>query len=214
MSSLRITEIYASIQGESSYAGLPCVFVRLTGCPLRCRWCDTAYAFSGGQDYGLDQIVQEIDAFGIGIVELTGGEPLAQNATPKLINRLVDKGYTVLVETGGSESIVGLNAKLHIVMDLKCPDSGMSHHNRYENLEFLKPSDEIKFVCASQADFDWAVSKIRDLDLERRFSLLMSPAFGLVKPKDLAQWMLDAQLKARLNLQQHKFIWSPRAKGV
>jgi 7-carboxy-7-deazaguanine synthase len=212
---LTITEIYASIQGESSYAGLPCTFVRLTGCPLRCKWCDTAYAFKGGQDMTLDAIVAEVERQGVPLVELTGGEPLAQADTPELIALLQAKGFKVLIETGGSEDVKPLPAATHVIMDIKCPDSGMQDRNRLGNLQYLKPTDELKFVLASRADFDWAIDLIRKEHLDTRFGVLLSCAFGLVKPMDLAAWMLEHRdLNARLQLQQHKYIWHPRAKGV
>lgn len=209
-----ITEIYASIQGESSYAGIPCTFIRLTGCPLRCRWCDTAYAFAGGKQMTTDEVLAEVDRLGVPTVELTGGEPLAQPATPALAKALADKGYKVLIETSGAESIAELPASTHVIMDLKCPDSGMSDRNLWSNLDALKPTDEIKFVLASRADFDWAVAQIRREKLDTRFNVLFSCAWGHVAPKDLAQWVVSVPTLGRMQLQQHKYIWSPRAKGV
>ena len=212
--SLIITEIYKSIQGESSFAGLPCVFVRLTGCPLRCRWCDTAYGFEGGQQKSFEQILAELSSLDCRLVEITGGEPLAQPATPEFIRILVEQGFKVLIETGGSESIEPLPLQTHIIMDLKCPDSGMSERNRYENISHLKPTDEVKFVVASRKDFEWALAMMHEFQLDERLQVLMSPAFGLLKPAELVGWILETGLKIRLNLQLHKFIWSPRAKGV
>lgn len=214
MDKLTITEIYTSVQGEAAYAGWPCVFVRLAGCPLRCRWCDTSYAFQGGESQSIEEIVAAVLAEGIPLVELTGGEPMAQAATPSLMEALLAAGLQVMVETGGSESLAAIPVSVHIIMDIKCPGSGMESRNRWENMAFLKPSDEIKFVIADRADFDWAVSKIRAEGLEQRFQLLMSAAFGLLKPADLVSWILAERLKVRLNLQQHKYIWNPRAKGV
>jgi 7-carboxy-7-deazaguanine synthase len=205
--SLLITEIYKSVQGEAAYAGWPCSFVRLTGCPLRCRWCDTAYGFNGGERKSFEAILAELDRLGCPLVELTGGEPLAQPETPALIATLFELGYKVLIETGGSEPIADLHPKTHIIMDLKCPDSGMEDRNLYDNLSHLKSTDEIKFVIASR--------RVRAGDLDQHFQILFSAAFGLVKPADLVEWMLDAGLhRVRLNLQQHKYIWNPRAKGV
>ncbi len=212
--SLVITEIYKSIQGESSYAGLPCVFIRLTGCPLRCRWCDTSYGFDGGTTYDFEQILAELHALDCRLVEITGGEPLAQAATPEFIRLLQEEGYQVLIETGGSEAIEVLPEPTHVIMDLKCPDSGMSDRNRYENVRYLKASDEVKFVIASRKDFDWAVAMLREFQLDQRAKPLFSPAFGLLKPADLVAWILEEAVPVRLNLQLHKFIWSPRAKGV
>lgn len=213
--SLLITEIYKSVQGEAAYAGWPCVFLRLTGCPLRCRWCDTAYGFTGGETMSFEQILAKLEELACPLVELTGGEPLAQEGTVALMQELVQKGYRVLIETGGSEPIDRLPPETHIIMDMKCPDSGMMDRNRQENLNYLKASDEIKFVIASRADYDWAKAKVLQENLDSRFAVLFSAAFGLVKPQDLVEWMLADKLhRVRLNLQQHKYIWHPRAKGV
>jgi len=210
---LIITEIYPSIQGESSYAGLPCTFIRLTGCPLRCRWCDTTYSFEGGKPLTVEDILAQVGQNGIPLVELTGGEPLAQKETIKLAQMLGDQGYKVLIETGGSEDVSQLDARVHIIMDIKCPGSGMVDRNLWSNIDSLKTSDEIKFVLAHREDYDWALRVINERKLER-FNLLFSPAFGLLQPKQLAEWMVEDKVKARLNLQQHKYIWHPRAKGV
>ena len=210
---LIITEIYPSIQGESSYAGLPCTFIRLTGCPLRCRWCDTTYSFEGGKPATVEDILAQVSQNGIPLVELTGGEPLAQKETIKLAQLLGDQGYKVLIETGGSEDVSQLDARVHIIMDIKCPGSGMVDRNLWSNIDSLKTSDEIKFVMAHREDYDWALRVINERKLER-FNLLFSPAFGLLQPKQLAEWMVEDKVKARLNLQQHKYIWHPRAKGV
>jgi len=214
MDKLTVSEIYASIQGESSYSGFPCVFVRLTGCPLRCRWCDTTYAFKGGKEASVDDVFAEILSHNIQVVELTGGEPLAQEYTPHLMQRLIDAGKTVLIETGGSEDISKLPRKSHIIMDIKCPGSNMHERNRWSNIEFLKKADEVKFVIADQADFAWAISAIREFQLEQRCQILMSPAFGLMNPKDLAQLVVDTKMNIRMQLQIHKYIWNPKAKGV
>ena len=211
---LLVTEIYTSIQGESTWAGTLCTFVRLTGCPLRCRWCDTTYGFKGGHITEVDKICEEVKKSKVPIVEITGGEPLAQKNTPLLAQKLIDMGHTVLIETSGSENVSELPKEVHIIMDLKCPNSKMSDKNRYENLEHLKPSDEIKFVIDGKDDFDWAVGMIREYQLGERFTVLMSPAFGLTKPQELVEWMLDHDLNYRLNLQLHKYIWHPRKKGV
>jgi len=213
--SLLITEIYKSVQGEAAYAGWPCSFVRLTGCPLRCRWCDTVYGFHGGERRSFEEILAELDRLGCPLVEITGGEPLAQPETPALIEALIHLGYKVMIETSGSEPIEQLHPQTHIIMDLKCPDSGMEDRNLYENLSHLKSTDEIKFVIASRKDFEWARDRVRTGDLDQHFQILFSAAFGLIKTADLVEWMLDAGLhRVRLNLQQHKYIWNPRAKGV
>lgn len=214
LETLNITEIYGSIQGESTYAGFPCTFVRLTGCPLRCRWCDTAHAFQGGSVKSIPEIVAEVSRIGLPYVELTGGEPLAQKACAPLARALVDAGFRVLIETGGSESVDVLPKEVHIVMDLKCPGSGMQDRNLWENLSWLKSTDDIKFVLADRADFDWALERIGEHRLNERFRVLLSCAFGLLQPRDLAAWMVEKKLDCRLQLQQHKYIWSPKAKGV
>lgn len=211
---LLITEIYASVQGESSFAGIPCTFVRLTGCPLRCRWCDTVYSFEGGKGLTLSEVVAEVERLGMPLVELTGGEPLAQKASSELVRALAERGHKVLIETGGSESVAEVVDHAHLIVDVKCPGSGMSDRNRWENLALLKPTDELKFVLANRDDFNWALACIREHKLTERFHVLLSCAFGLLQPKDLAAWMVEEKLSCRLNLQQHKYIWHPRAKGV
>ena len=185
--SLTITEIHASIQGESSYAGFSCTFVRLTGCPLRCRWCDTAHAFQGGKEWSFSDIYAEVARLGVKLVELTGGEPLAQIGTPALIQGLIQRGHKVLIETGGSGSLGDLPKETHIIMDLKCPGSGMAERNRWQNLDVLKPTDEIKFVLAHRDDFDWAKAVIRRERLDERFKVLLSCAFGLLAPKEIGR---------------------------
>ncbi len=212
---LVITEIYKSVQGEAAFAGWPCAFVRLTGCPLRCRWCDTVYGFKGGQSMSFEQIYAELDRLGVPLVELTGGEPLAQEGTSELIAELIQYGYQVMIETSGSESIAQLHPSTHIIMDLKCPGSGMEDRNLYSNLLHLKPSDEIKFVIADRRDFEWARDIVKRESLDTRFKVLFSSAFGLLQPQQLVDWILEEGLvRVRLNLQQHKYIWNPRAKGV
>ena len=211
---LKITEIYKSIQGESTHAGRPCTFIRLTGCPLRCRWCDTVYSFEGGKTLQISEIMTEIAAAGVPLVELTGGEPLAQVESVPLMQKLIDNGYSVLLETGGSEPIDAVPPEVCIILDVKCPGSGMVERNRWENLGKLRPHDEVKFVIASREDFDWAVAKASEFRLPERHVVLFSPAFGLVKPRDLAAWILETNLNVRLQIQQHKYIWDPRAKGV
>ncbi|MDD9950617.1 MAG: radical SAM protein [Zetaproteobacteria bacterium] len=211
---LRITEIYKSIQGEARYAGLPCTFIRLTGCPLRCRWCDTAYGFEGGEDYNLQHILDKVEELGVHHVELTGGEPLAQAAALPLMEALIKHGYQVMIETGGSYPIKHIPAAVHVILDAKCPGSGMQEKNLTANYAFLKPTDEVKFVIASRKDFDWAETYIREHHLETKCHLLVSPAWGLVKPAELTEWTLASELPLKLNLQLHKYIWNPRAKGV
>ena len=214
MDKLNLTEIYSSIQGESTHAGRPCVFVRTAGCPLRCKWCDTVYSFGKGKDYTYEDLKAWLDNEGIKLVEFTGGEPLAQKESYTFINRLVADGYEILIETSGSEPIKGLDEKVCVIMDVKCPDSGMKDKNLYENLQYLKPTDEVKFVVASKNDFLWAKNFILENNLESRAVLLFSAAFGLVKEEQLVEWLLESKLRARLNVQIHKYIWSPRKKKV
>lgn len=211
---LVITEIYPSVQGESSFAGLPCTFVRLTGCPLRCRWCDTVYGFKGGKSFTVDEVISQVKALGISLVEITGGEPLAQASVIPLMEGLLAEGLQVICETGGSETIEAVPEGVTLIMDLKCPDSGMVDRNYWQNLDLLRSQDEIKFVIASRDDFDWAKAVIQQHRLEERFACLMSVAFGLLEPSTLVEWILQAKLKVRLNLQQHKYIWNPKKKGV
>lgn len=211
---LRVTEIYKSIQGESSYAGFPCIFIRLTGCSLRCRWCDTTYGFHGGTDMEVDAVLARVQELGVSLVELTGGEPLEQADAIPLMRQLVDAGLKVLIETSGAVSIAEVPPEVHVIMDLKCPDSKMSDRNHWPNIALLKPSDEIKFVIASRADFDWAAAVVRERRLRGVCGLLFSPAFGLTKNQDLAEWIVESGLPVRMQLQMHKYIWHPRAKGV
>lgn len=222
MNHYKVTEIYESVQGESYLAGEPCTFVRFSGCPLRCRWCDTSYSFEGGEEKSLGGIVSEVKKLGPKLVELTGGEPLARPGVADLCTALVSEGYRVMIETSGSYDISCLPKEVTVIMDLKCPESGMEQKNCYENLAHLKPTDEVKFVVASYEDFLWADRMIRksfdingtEVTLSQICKVSLSPAFGLVKPQDLVSWMLETKLSARLNLQIHKYIWSPRKKGV
>jgi len=212
---LRITEIYKSIQGESTFAGLPCIFVRTTGCNLRCTWCDSAYSFYGGSWMTLDAIMAEVAKLDCKLVEITGGEPLLQPGVPVLAERLQRAGKTVLVETSGERPIETLPDGVIRIMDLKCPDSGESGRNRAENIPHLKAYDEVKFVLASRRDYEFARDAIREHNLgERVNSVLLSVVFGKLEPVRVVDWMLEDQLPARFQLQMHKFIWDPLAKGV
>jgi 7-carboxy-7-deazaguanine synthase len=213
-SHLTITEIFASIQGESTFAGHPCTFVRLTGCPLRCSWCDTVYGYKGGKRFTFDEILAAVSALGLRTVELTGGEPLAQEGTGHLAHLLLERGYRVLIETSGALPINVLPQEVHVVMDLKCPASGMADRNHWANIDYLKPTDEIKFVVASSEDLAWARMIIGDYDLATRFQVSVSPAWGLIEPKVVSQWIIDSKLPIRLNLQLHKYIWGPDVQGV
>jgi len=206
-STLRVTEIFHSIQGESSRVGLPTVFVRLTGCPLRCAWCDTAYAFSGGEALALDDILQRIAAFDCATVCVTGGEPLAQKGCLPLLDTLCDAGYSVSLETSGALDIGGVDPRVARIMDLKAPGSGEHEKNRWENLDLLTDHDELKFVLASREDYDWAVSACRQRRLFERCPVLFSPVQGQLDPTQLAQWILDDRLPLRFQLQLHKLLW-------
>lgn len=213
---LRIVEIYESVQGESTWTGLPCTFVRLARCNLRCRWCDTTYSFHGGEKRSLGEILAQVKTFGAPLVEVTGGEPLAQAACNDLCAALVEMGYTVLVETSGSLPIDTLPGEVVRIMDLKCPDSGECGSNYWENLNFLQADrDEVKFVLASRKDYEWARDVVRREHLDDRCkAVLFSPVFGEVDPKDIVAWMLEDRLNVRFQLQMHKFIWPPDMKGV
>jgi 7-carboxy-7-deazaguanine synthase len=211
---LLISEIYLSIQGESSYTGLACTFIRLTGCPLRCRWCDTSYSFTGGNQCSFNEIIKKVNAFSSKHVEITGGEPLAQSNTIDLMHELIKLKYKVLLETGGSITIKTVPKEVHIIMDIKCPGSKMEQHNLYTNIEKLKPSDEVKFVIANKDDFIWTTETIKKYNIDQKAKILLSPAWGLLQPKLLVEWMLKIDIECRLNLQVHKWIWSPKQKGV
>jgi 7-carboxy-7-deazaguanine synthase len=211
---MRITEIFFSIQGESSYAGLPCVFVRFTGCPLRCGWCDTAYAFYEGTERSLESILNEVEHYDCRLVEITGGEPLAQAEAHGLITALADRGYTVLIETSGAIDLAPVDPRAILIMDLKCPGSGMEDRNRWSNLSLLKPHDEVKFVIKDRADYDWAVEIIHRYGLSDRQRVLLSPVFGELEPQMLADWILADRLRVRFQLQVHKLIWDPAMRGV
>lgn len=210
---LRITEIFHSIQGESSHVGRPCVFVRLTGCNLRCRWCDSAYTFTGGEKMELDEILRKVEAYHCRLVEITGGEPLAQPESLDLIRRLCDEGHEVLIETSGSISIAPVDPRAKVILDLKCPGSGEVDKNLWSNLDELEPGDEVKFVIADRIDYDWARAVIARYQLDR-FTILFSPVWGEMNMKDLAEWMLADRVPARFQTQLHKHIWGADVKGV
>jgi 7-carboxy-7-deazaguanine synthase len=211
---MRITEIFFSIQGESSYVGLPCVFVRLTGCPLRCTWCDTDYAFYGGRDCSLDEVLERVASFGCRLVEVTGGEPLAQPDACLLIGRLCDAGYRVLIETSGAMDITAVDQRAHVILDVKCPGSGMADRMHWPNLGKLTQKDEAKFVLANRQDYDWARDIMVRYELATRCPVLVSPVFGSLEPRQLAEWVLADRLPVRFQLQIHKLIWAPDMRGV
>jgi 7-carboxy-7-deazaguanine synthase len=212
---LTVSEIYQSVQGESTHAGLPCVFVRLTACNLRCVWCDTPYAFTGGEKLSVDDVVERVRAFGCRLVELTGGEPLLQpNAVP-LMERLVDEGFEVLLETGGHMPIDQVPDEVVTILDVKCPGSGEADTMYWPNVEHLSLHDEVKFVIADRADFDYAVGLVKQHELiDRVAAVLYSPAFGQLQPSTLAAWILETKASGRLQLQTHKYIWPPDTRGV
>ena len=218
--SVRVTEIFHSIQGESTWAGLPCTFVRLTGCPLRCVWCDTAYAFHGGTRMDIDEVVAAVRAKGCLLVEITGGEPLVQPGAATLARRLLEEGCTVLVETSGALDVSVLDPRVHRIMDLKCPGSGEEHRNLWSNLHHLTARDEIKFVVDGTGDFDWAAGVIRHHGLDERVrdgslgALLVSPVWGMQEMEELAARILESGLPIRFQTQLHKHIWGPDRAGV
>ncbi|MEX0879742.1 MAG: radical SAM protein [Thermoanaerobaculia bacterium] len=207
MRTLRITEIFKSIQGESTRAGLPCAFVRLTGCSLRCVWCDTAYAFHGGGEMAVDEAAARVLALGTELVEVTGGEPLEQDGVYPLMDRLLAVGRTVLLETGGHVPLDRVDPRVVKIVDVKAPGSGMEHANLPENLERLSPQDELKFVLADRRDFDWALDFVRQRDLDRRHVVTFSPAWETLPAADLAGWVRDCGRPIRLGLQLHKILW-------
>ncbi len=211
---MRITEIYKSIQGESTYAGLPCVFVRTTGCNLRCVWCDTEYAFYGGTNVTLDEVVSQVERLDCNLVEITGGEPLLQRDVPELAKRLLEDGHTVLIETSGERDISVLDPRVVKIMDLKCPGSGECEKNRWQNLEFLSRHDEVKFVIFDRNDYEWAADVVRRYELERRAHVLFSPVFGQLELAEMAKWILEDGLFVRFQIQLHKVIWEPDARSV
>ena len=213
---LRVTEIFRSIQGESTHAGRPCTFVRLTGCPMRCVWCDSEYTFTGGEHYSIDSIMDQVAAFGCRLVEVTGGEPLAQKQAFELIRRLCDDEYEVLIETGGYVSTAALDPRASVILDIKCPASGEEPRNDWSNLERLRADkDEVKFVIADEADWIYARNLIKKEALESRTkAILISPAWGQVDLQQLAGWIAGSGLNIRMQLQLHKYIWGPDVKGV
>jgi len=211
---MRITEIFHSIQGESSYAGQPCVFVRLTGCPLRCTWCDTDYAFYEGHEFSIDEVLAKVQTYGCRLVEVTGGEPLVQPESLPLMTRLCDAGYTVLLETSGAVDIAPVDPRAHVILDVKCPGSGMTDRMHWTNLSQLAAKDEAKFVMADRADYDWAREILTQYDVASRCPVLFSPVFGSLDVRQLAEWILADRLPVRFQLQMHKYIWAPDMRGV
>jgi 7-carboxy-7-deazaguanine synthase len=212
---LTINEIFYSIQGESTYAGRPCVFVRLTACDLRCTWCDTTYAFYEGRKWSLDEVLSEVDRHDCPLVEVTGGEPLLQDEVYALMQSLLDRGRTVLLETGGHRSTARVPPEVITVLDVKCPGSGEAHRNDWTNLERLRPHDEVKFVVSDRTDYEYARDVIARYDLRHRANAVhLSPVHGRLEPRTLSEWVLADDLPARVQLQLHKYIWDPATRGV
>ncbi len=210
---LDVCEVFASIQGESTFAGRPCAFIRLSGCNLRCAWCDTSYAWEGGQPRTLDALVEEVRNFGLPLIEITGGEPLLQPATPALAQRLLDHGLTVLIETNGSLPIFAVPPQAIAIVDMKGPSSGESGRMDLANLSRLRPRDEVKFVIGDRDDYAHMLSLLPKIDPARN-TVNASPLFGTLAAAELAAWIVEDRLPVRLNLQQHKHIWPPEARGV
>jgi len=212
---LTVNEIFHSIQGESTHVGRPCVFVRLTACDLRCSWCDTPYAFHEGQRMTVDEVLSQVRAFGCEVVEVTGGEPLLQPDVYPLMQRLLDDGRTVMLETGGHRSVDQVPAAVIRIIDVKCPGSGEAGKNHWPNLEHLRPTDEVKFVIKDRLDYDYARDVVaRHTLIGRCAAVLFSPVHGELDPKQLAQWILADRLPVRLQLQAHKYIWGAQTRGV
>jgi len=213
MAEVRIAEIYRSVQGESSFAGWPCAFVRTGGCDIRCSYCDEPAALQAGERMSLSQILERVDALGCGLVEVTGGEPLLQPAAPELVAALL-KDHEVLIETGGHRDISVLDPRCHVILDIKTPGSGMSQHNDLGNLERLGPGDEVKVVLGDRQDYEWARALVADHALTEQVPVSFSPVHGVLEPQKLVSWLLEDQLVVRLNLQLHKYIWGADARSV
>jgi len=212
---LTINEIYLSVQGESTWAGLPCVFVRLTFCDLRCNYCDTEYAFYEGKKLSLGEILNQVLGYNCPLVEITGGEPLLQKNVLPLMTMLADAGRTVLLETSGAHDVSAVDLRVHRIMDLKTPGSGEVDRNLISNISHLTPRDEVKFVIGSREDYEWSRRQLREYHLaERCHAVLFSPIFGRIDPRQIVEWILADRLDVRFQLQMHKFIWTPTQRGV
>ena len=212
---LTVSEIYLSVQGESTHTGRLCAFVRMAACDLRCRWCDTPYAFTGGRKMSVDDVLDQVRRLACGLVEITGGEPLLQADTIILMERLLEDGFEVLLETGGHVSIDDVPERVTAILDVKCPGSGEAHRMHWPNLDELSAHDEVKFVIQDRADFEYACDVVTRHDLaSRTAAVLFSPVHGTLDPAELARWMIERRVPARLQLQAHKYIWSPETRGV
>ena len=212
--SLKINEIYYSLQGESTHSGCPCIFIRLTYCNLRCSYCDTEYAFYDGKDMEIAHIISEIKRWDCNLVEVTGGEPLFQDECIDLLNELVNSNYEVMLETGGSLSISDVPKKVVKIVDFKCPSSGMVKKNLWSIVDDLQAHDEVKFVIGNREDFDWAKDRITEYSMDKICTLLFSPTFGEIDPQQIVEWILAENLPVRMQMQMHKMIWSPDKQGV
>ena len=211
---MKINEIFTSIQGETSFAGLPFTFVRLTGCNLRCSYCDTQYAYEEGTERSIDQVLSEIQQRGVSRIVVTGGEPLLQNEIYTLCSQLADRGFIVLIETNGTISIKNIDQRVYRILDLKCPGSGMDAHMDFKNIGYLTARDEVKFVISDRSDFQWALAIIKRYNLEQISNILMSPAHQALHPRELAEWIIQEKLNARLQLQLQKYIWPDKMRDV
>ena len=212
--SLKVNEIYYSIQGESTHVGRPCIFIRLTYCNLRCTYCDTEYAFYEGKDIEIPEIMAKIKQWNCNLVEVTGGEPLFQDECINLLNELTNQNYEVLLETGGSLSISDVPTEIVRIVDFKCPSSGMKKKNLWSIVNDLQPHDEVKFVIGNREDFDWAIDMLNKYSLNEKCSILFSPTFGKIDPSLIVEWILEGDIPVRMQLQMHKHIWEPKEKGV
>lgn len=211
---LKVNEIFYSIQGESTFAGRPCVLVRLTGCQMRCSWCDTEYSFHEGAWMRIDDVITEVLAFDCPLAEVTGGEPLLQPGVHPLMSRLCDRGLVVLLETGGGLDISGVDSRVRRIVDLKCPASGEAANNHWPNLDELRSTDEVKFVLADRGDYEWARHAIREHRIDRRCTIHLSPVWDALEPAKLASWVLEDGLPARVSVQLHKALWGAETRGV
>jgi len=212
---MKVCELFTSIQGEATYAGTPCTFIRLTGCNLRCSYCDTTYSYEEGTEMTIDAVMDAVSAEGIRLVEITGGEPLLQHdEVVDLTKRLLDAGYKVLIETNGTLGLSCLDSRTVVIMDIKTPSSGMAAHNNLANLPYIKPNDEIKFVICNRIDYEWAKKMVLAQGLSKRCTILFSPAVGSISPRELAGWIVQDRLQVRLNMQLHKIIYDPDERRV
>ena len=211
---LKVNEIYYSIQGESSYTGLPCIFIRLTYCNLRCTYCDSEYTFHDGNNMSINDILETIGQYSCKLVEVTGGEPLVQKECITLLKKLVDLDYEVLLETSGSLTIKDVPKQVINIIDFKCPSSGMKKKNHWDNINYLKPNDEVKFIIEDREDYEWAKMKIRQYNLNKKSKILMSPSYNKIEEKEIVDWILKDNLNVKFQIQLHKIIWKDTDKGV